>query len=144
MESYDYQKDYQDQMQRPPLKCTFTSNNWTFSIYTVHTQPDNVPGELSVMQTIIDSPNEDTIIIGDLNADGSYYDEGDIRHFTEWNWVVTNDIDTTVAESDNTYDRIIINQAAENNLISFGVMDDVERAQSDHYLIYGCFDNEME
>lgn len=29
-------------------------------------------------------------------------------HFTDWNWVITNDIDTTVAASDNTYNRIII------------------------------------
>jgi len=49
MDYYDYQEDFQDVMQRPPLKVTFTSNNWTFTIYTVHTQPDNVAGELSVM-----------------------------------------------------------------------------------------------
>ena len=138
---YDYQAEYQDEMQRPPLKATFTSNNWTFSIYTVHTQPDNVPGELSVMETIIGNVTDDTIIIGDLNADGSYYDEDNIVRFTDWNWVVTNDIDTTVATSDNTYDRIIINDATENNLISFGVMDDVKSGQSDHYLVYAEFSN---
>jgi deoxyribonuclease-1-like protein len=142
VESYDYQAEYQEEMQRPPLKATFNSNNWTFSIYTVHTQPDNVPGELSVMETILSSQRGDTIIIGDLNADGSYYDEDNIEHFTDWNWVVTNDVDTTVATSDNTYDRILINDATENNLISFGVMDEVHKDQSDHYLIYGYFNNE--
>jgi hypothetical protein len=142
--SYDYQTEYQDDMQRPPMKCTFTSNNWTFIMYTVHTQPDNVPGELSVMETIIGNETVDTIIIGDLNADGNYYDEENIEHFTDWNWVVTNDVDTTVATSDNTYDRIIINEETENNLISFGVMNDVNSKQSDHYLVYAYFNNEQE
>jgi deoxyribonuclease-1-like protein len=142
--SYDYQAEYQQEMQRPPLKCTFASNNWTFTIYTVHTQPDYVFGELSVIETIIGNPVGDTIIMGDLNADGSYYDEDNIKHFTDWNWVITNDVDTTVAASDNTYDRIIINDATMNNFLSFGVMDDVDNDKSDHYMIYGYFNNEKE
>ena len=125
------------------MKVTFTSKNWTFTIYTIHTQPDNVPGELSVLETIVGNPAGDTIILGDLNADGSYYDEDNIQHFTDWNWVITNDVDTTVAVSDNTYDRIIINDAALNNYQSFGVMDYVNGGQSDHYLVYGYFNNEQ-
>ena len=50
---YDYQVDYQQEMQRPPLKATFTSNNWTFTLYTIHTQPDNVSGELNILETIV-------------------------------------------------------------------------------------------
>jgi len=103
-----------------------------------------VPDELSVLETIIDNPDRDTIILGDLNADGSYYDEKNIQHFTGWNWVVTNDVDTTVAVSDNTYSRIIINDETVNNFISFGVMDEVNKGQSDHYLVYGYFYNEKE
>ena len=142
VDSYDYQVEYQESMQRPPLKATFISNNWTFTLYTVHTQPDNVPGELSIMEAIIGKPTGDTLILGDLNADGSSYDENNIQHFTDWNWVVTNDCDTTVAISNNTYDRIIINEQVENNFHSFGVMDDVRDDQSDHYLIYAYFSND--
>ena len=144
VDSYDYQSEYQEDMQRPLLKVTFTSNNWTFTLHTIHTQPDNIPGELSMMKTIVGNPTGDTIILGDLNADGSYYDEDNIQHFIDWNWVVTDNVDTTVAKSDNTYDRIIINEATENNFISFGVMDDVNKSKSDHYLIYGYFYNEKE
>lgn len=57
--------------------------------------------------------------------------------------MITNDIDTTVATSDNTYDRIIINEATENNLLSVGVMDDVTKSQSDHYLVYAVFNPEV-
>jgi hypothetical protein len=143
IDSYDYQAEYQEDMQRPPLKVTFISNNWAFTLYTIHTQPDNVSGELSVLETIIGNPTGDTIILGDLNADGSYYDEENIMHFMNWSWVITNDIDTTVATSDNTYDRIISNDATGNNFLSVGVMDDVTKSQSDHYLVYAVFNPEV-
>ncbi len=84
------------------------------------------------MEAISGNPTGDTIIIGDLNADGSYYNEENIMHFTDWNWVITNDIDTTVGASDNTYDRVIINEACENNYFSSDVMDEVNKEQSDH------------
>ena len=75
--------------------------------------------ELSHVETLVGRPLQDTIIIGDLNADGSYYDEDIILHFTTRDWIITNDIDTTVAASDNTYDRIIINDGATNNFFTF-------------------------
>lgn len=137
--SHDYQSEYQGAMQRPPLKATFRSNNWTFTLYTIHTDPDNVFLELFVLENIVGEPSGDTIILGDLNADGSYYDESDIKHFVNWSWVITNNIDTTVASSDNTYDRIIINNATRNNFIFCGTMNDVDKEQSDHYLVYGYF-----
>lgn len=142
MDSYDYQEDYQKQMQRPPLKATFSINNWSFTLYTIHTQPDNVEGELSILETIVRYQAEDTIILGDLNADGDYYNETLIQHFRSWYWVITNDMDTTVANTSNTYDRILLNHAANNNLLSVGIMKDVNSEQSDHYLIYGNFTTE--
>jgi len=140
---HDYQLEYQQDMQRPPLRITFTSNNWTFTIYTIHIQPDNVAGELSILETIVGEPSVDTIILGDFNADGDYYDEENIIHFTDWIWSISNDLDTTVAASDNTYDRIIFNDATENNYYSMGVMDDVTKDQSDHYLVYAIFNTEV-
>ena len=140
---HDYQLEYQQDMQRPPLKITFTSNNWTFTIYTIHIQPDNVAGELSILETIVGEPSVDTIILGDFNADGDYYDEENIIHFTDWIWSISNDLDTTVAASDNTYDRIIFNDATENNYYSMGVMGDVTKDQSDHYLVYAIFNTEV-
>jgi len=52
-------------------------------------------------------------------------------------------MDTTVAASDNTYDRVVINDDTENNFISAGVMDDVVSSQSDHYLVYGVFNPDV-
>ncbi|KAA0001097.1 MAG: hypothetical protein FE040_00970 [Thermoplasmata archaeon] len=100
-----------------------------------------MPNELTNLENLTGEPSADTLILGDLNADGSYYDENDREQFINWDWVITNDMDTTVASSDNTYDRIIINNAVENNLISVGIMKDVTKDESDHYLIYAVFDS---
>lgn len=143
LSTHDHTSQYQQVMQRPPIEVCFQINNWTFTLFTIHTQPDNVAGELSVLQKIVGETSMDTIIIGDLNADGSYYDEDDIEHFTNWSWVVTNNMDTTVATSDNTYDRIILNDDAINNFISVGIMDTVTFDISDHYLVYAIFDSSI-
>jgi hypothetical protein len=90
------------------------------------------------------NPLNDTIILGDLNADGSYYDENNITHFKSWSWIVENKVDTTVAKSNNTYDRIIINEATKNNFLEIGVIDDITIDQSDHYLVYAIFCNDKQ
>ena len=136
---YDWTPWLQNEFERPPLQATFSVQNWTFTIYTIHTKPSDVYNELTNLENLIGNPDSDTIIIGDLNADGSYYDEDNIQHFTDWHWVITNDVDTTVGKSDNTYDRIIINDYAYNNYLYAGVMDDVTKEQSDHYLVYAVF-----
>ncbi|HEC95113.1 MAG TPA: hypothetical protein ENI45_04010 [Thermoplasmatales archaeon] len=136
---HDWTTEKQEEFERPPLQATFRVNNWTFTLYTIHTKPSNVSVELSNLEELVGSPEQDTLILGDLNADGSYYDEDNIQHFTSWHWIITNDMDTTVAASDNTYDRIIINNATMNNYLSVGIMDDVTKDQSDHYLVYAIF-----
>ena len=140
---HDWTPEKQNKFERPPLEATFTVANWTFTIYTIHTKPDDVYNEFTNLENLIGEPEEDIIILGDLNADGSYYDEDNIAHFTDWNWIITNDVDTTVAISNNTYDRIIISDAAMNNYISKGVMNDVTKDESDHYLVYAVFDPSM-
>jgi hypothetical protein len=142
--SYDYTPEFQDEFERPPFRAMFMVSNWSFSLYTIHLDPDDVFNELTELESIVGTDPHDVIIIGDLNADGSYYDENDIHHFPTWKWAITNDMDTTVAASDYSYDGMIINAAAENNLLSVGIMDDVTSDQSDHYLIYGIFNTQIQ
>lgn len=141
LSTQDYTTTYQTQMNRPPYQITFTVNNWTCSLYTIHTDPDTVPEELSILENILRHETKDTILIGDLNADGSYYDENHISHFTDWHWIIPNNADTTVSASDNTYDRIIVNNNAFDNVIDYEIMDNVTKKQSDHYLIFGIFNS---
>ena len=138
----DFTDEYQAEINRPPLQATFKCNNLTFTIFTIHTDPDDVYNELSTFEEITSTSSIDSIIMGDLNADGTYYDESNKNHFLNWYWILPDYIDTTVASSDNTYDRIIINEKMKNNIISYGVMDNVTQSQSDHYMIYATINTE--
>jgi deoxyribonuclease-1-like protein len=135
----DYTNQYQPMFQRPPLKIRFRKEKWNFTLYTIHTSPDSVYQEMGYFESVVGSTDEDIVIIGDMNMDGSYYDETNITHFTSWTYGIPNQEDTTVAKSDNTYDRIIFNNYAKNNFENYGIMKDVNEEQSDHYLIYGIF-----
>ena len=135
----DWTKQEQNNFERPPLEATFRTDNWTFTVYVIHTKPSNVPQELTNLEQLVGTPNSDTIILGDMNADGEYYFNGVIHNFGGWHWLITSDIDTTVAASSNAYDRIIINNATENNYISVSIMNDVHNGQSDHYLVSAMF-----
>jgi len=135
----DWTEKEQNNFERPPLEATFKVKNWTFTLYTIHIKLDNAPEELINLENLIDTPTQNTIILGDLNADGDNYYNGVIHNFLGWHWLITSSMDTTVAKSSNAYDRIIINDATENNFISVGIMNDVFVSQSDHYLIYAMF-----
>ena len=94
--------DNNDVFEREPYIATFKIGNFDFTLAGIHTKPEDAYNEIGNLTTVISSiqtakPNEkDIIVMGDFNADGSYY-----------NWIITNNIDTTV-KTDNTYDRIII------------------------------------
>jgi endonuclease/exonuclease/phosphatase family metal-dependent hydrolase len=96
----------------------------------------------------------DVFVVGDFNADGQYYDESLLHTvFPEdaYRGIITNEYDTTVAASDNTYDRFIITgTAVEDFTGNFGVMRfdelyDFEQsgimpnAVSDHYPVWAEF-----
>ena len=46
--------------------------------------------------------------MGDLNADGSYFDEDSISDLDAYYWVIDDSQDTTTMSTDYTYDRIIL------------------------------------
>jgi len=121
---------------RVPYTFHFKAGNWSFYLTTIHTDPDNVKAEMSLLEQQIDSDeSSDHIIMGDLNADCSYY-KTPPTDFTSWTWVIPDKEDTTVKETNCAYDRIIINKQAGNNFLSYGIMRNVTASQSDHYLAY--------
>lgn len=64
------------------------------------------------------------IVMGDLNLDGSY-DDGMLGDFE----------DTTVAQSSNAYDRIIINDNLIDDVVDDGIDKSIVSGESDHYLV---------
>ena len=86
------------------------------------------------------------------NSDGSYFSEAETNGFrTEpYTWIIDDSLDTTVAASSNTYDRIVFDSqfTAEDFTgksgvfrfdSAFGLTPDKAKAVSDHYPVWAEF-----
>jgi endonuclease/exonuclease/phosphatase family metal-dependent hydrolase len=152
--------DPEDKFERRPLAVFFkTADKLDFIMINNHIRPSSAAAEIEALpeaaayyRSLWQEP--DLIVLGDLNADGLYYDETLLTEvFPEDSWkiIITNDLDTTVAPSDNTYDRIIISsQALEDYTGNHGVIrfdelynfDDfgiTPGELSDHYPVWAEF-----
>jgi deoxyribonuclease-1-like protein len=121
---------------RPPIKAIFEYNNITFTIYGIHTSSNDAKNEISSLEDLIINEGN-VVLLGDLNADCSYYKKG--NDFKDWQWTINED--TTVSSTDCTYDNIIVNKEFYNYFIQEGVYKtNITKEVSDHYLIYSIFD----
>jgi len=108
--------DTNDVFEREPYIASFKIGNFDFVLAGIHTKPEDAYNEIGNLTSVVSSiqtakPKEkDIIIMGDFNADGSYFNEDGTSNLfkaSEYNWIITNDIDTTV-KTDYTYDRIVV------------------------------------
>ncbi len=132
----DYNPDSLDRWERPPIETVFQINDKTFTIYNIHTKPDAVEEELMHLETII-KKDRDIIILGDLNADCSYYNNDKETEFDNLYWLIQDNADTTVSQTDCAYDRIILSNGFYQDKVDYGIdkkgiTDDI----SDHYLVW--------
>lgn len=149
--SYLY-PDHDDIFEREPHIAYFQSGTFDFLVINVHIKPDDAHREIAGLEDVIDyaqtrHAEQDIILVGDLNADGSYYDENtkNLGH----TWIIPDHYDTTVAQSSNTYDRIIITQSTQEDHIGIVGVHRFDRAYeltapqaldvSDHYPIWAQF-----
>jgi len=160
---YDDMADGVDDFEREPYIASFRSGNFDFTLAGIHTKPDDAESEISELAEVYDSilaknPGEkDVIIMGDFNADGSYFDEDGASPFmsSDYNWLISNDMDT-MTKTDWTYDRIVMTDATfsteyvadsakvfyfdeEYGIASRELVEDV----SDHYPVYAEFRIDM-
>jgi endonuclease/exonuclease/phosphatase family metal-dependent hydrolase len=152
--------DEKDIFERNPLAVYFkTSGSFDFILINNHIQPSAAEKEIRALPEVIDYYRKlwndpDVLSVGDFNADGIYFDESQLSGIfpeSEFKIIITNEFDTTVAESDNTYDRFIItNSALEDYAGNRGVLkfDDmydftkytiIPKQVSDHYPIWADF-----
>jgi endonuclease/exonuclease/phosphatase family metal-dependent hydrolase len=152
--------DPEDIFERNPLGAYFqTRGAFDFILINNHIQPSNAARELAALPELVRYYQElwgetDVALVGDLNADGSYYDENDLAAlFPEdaYHIIIANEYDTTLASGDNTYDRIIITASAlEDYAGACGVLRFDEtydfselsiqpRHVSDHYPVWAEF-----
>jgi endonuclease/exonuclease/phosphatase family metal-dependent hydrolase len=152
--------DLEDKFERNPYAVYFTTNGaFDFVLIDNHLKPGDAEAEITALPEVVTYyqsfwNESDVLIVGDFNADGYYYDESGLSEIfpeSEYTIIVSNEYDTTVAVSDNTYDRFIITATAiEDFTGNFGVLrfDEVydfdqysiaPRAVSDHYPIWAEF-----
>jgi endonuclease/exonuclease/phosphatase family metal-dependent hydrolase len=156
--------DTGDVFEREPFIAGFRSGGFDFTLVGIHTKPDDAYNEIGnltlVVQSILDGdPQEgDVIVLGDFNADGSYFDEGDTGNPLKdpaYFWVLANEVDT-MTKTDWTYDRMVMTNATHGweyvegsaSVLYFdeeyGIEDpELVWAISDHYPIYAEFRTDL-
>jgi len=145
-----------DPFHRQPYIASFRAlaGNFDATFITIHTDPDKATAEINGLGEVVEyaqstyTEERDFIVMGDLNADGAYFDEDSSSSMSgsEYYWVIDNSVDTTTKSTDYTYDRIIITDSAVSDLygdsgvfrydIEYGLNVDETVAVSDHYPIY--------
>lgn len=106
-----------DFFEREPYVAYFRTvqGDFDFVIADIHTKPADATREISYLpQVIADASRHfgepDVLVVGDYNADGSYFNESSYSSdfpAGKFIWLIKNSVDTTVAKSDNTYDRMV-------------------------------------
>ena len=142
----------QDQFERPPFTAGFKllETGFDFVLINVHIKPGDAEREIAALPPVFAASEEyfrdsDIICLGDFNADGDYFDEATLSLYfpqERYRIVIPDTADTTVAENDNTYDRIIItddlsgNYKGEYGIDLFTDAGVPDREISDHYPVW--------
>jgi endonuclease/exonuclease/phosphatase family metal-dependent hydrolase len=122
--------------ERNPVKITIRIQNYTALIYTLHAKPEGATEEIMALQSLVDEEKDagNIIILGDLNADCSYY-TSELR-FLDWSVIIPDNADTTVGNTICAYDRIIENADAHREFVDYGIDTRPIAKLSDHYLVW--------
>jgi endonuclease/exonuclease/phosphatase family metal-dependent hydrolase len=152
--------DPEDRFERNPLAVYVQSAGaFDFILINNHIKPSGAAEEIAALPEVIAYyrelwGEEDLLIVGDFNADGIYYDESRLEEVFppgEYHSLITNDMDTTLARGDYTYDRFIISASALEDfagmrgVIRYDEVYDFEaygispRQLSDHYPVWAGF-----
>ncbi len=144
--------DDRDLFTREPYIARFASEDDEFTIVGIHIAPREAKQEIPDLQVVTDSLQQESfgrkiLLLGDLNADCSYYNP----ESTPFSSIFKNSIswiedreDTTVSTTDCAYDRIISigdfgHQLSSPSVLNFeslfGISTSKAREISDHYPI---------
>lgn len=127
--------------------------NYDANLIVIHTDPDEATEEINGLDDVLSyvqsqNPDEgDFIIMGDLNADGSYFDEDGTSDLDAYDWIIDDSQDTTTKSTDYTYDRIILTDdsdlTGESGVfrydLAYGLDEELTTDVSDHYPVYAEF-----
>lgn len=131
----DFNPQYQADFQRPPIMVVFNLTRFDLNVYNIHTDPDKVASELKALESVVNSSGN-VMVLGDLNADCSYYSPSKSPEFDSWFWVIGDGEDTTVASTNCAYDRILLNDNVKSEYLGYGIDKNMTSDMSDHYLVW--------
>ncbi|XP_025027390.1 deoxyribonuclease-1-like 2 isoform X3 [Python bivittatus] len=121
MDKYQY-PDPDSTFSRPPFVVKFAASGSKESelvLVPLHTSPSQAVAEIDALYDvylkIIDKweTDQNIMFLGDFNADCNYVGKTDwnsirLRTSEVFNWLIPDDTDTTVGNSDCAYDRIVV------------------------------------
>ena len=157
-EPWVYPDDEKDYFERAPYIVSFAAVNGDFEavLALIHTKPDDATNEIGRLDDVLDyaqsvyTDKENFLVMGDFNADGSYFNESSASDLKsdDYVWLIGNDVVTTT-KTNNTYDRIVItdemnryfngNAGVYDIKTVFGLNQSQLTAVSDHYPVYAEF-----
>lgn len=148
--------DTGDVFEREPYFAQFIAGEFDFTLVGIHTKPDDAVHEIGNLTLVVDyllqNADNDVILMGDFNADGSYYDEDDMDEplrDSSYYWVIGNEVDT-MTKTDWTYDRIVMLDSTYSNEYTgssgvfdfqteYGLNQTFTEDVSDHFPVYAEF-----
>jgi deoxyribonuclease-1-like protein len=132
-----------------------------FVLITIHTDPNAAKKEIKALPKVVKDAKEhfpgekDFIILGDLNADCTYFEEDDMSsplRDPQYTWLIDNSVDTSLASESCTHNRIIVTTAmAKEDYASamgsgafrfdeaFGLSPNQAKRVSDRYPVFSTF-----
>jgi endonuclease/exonuclease/phosphatase family metal-dependent hydrolase len=149
--------DEDDIFEREPFVARFKSKNKNNSFFAlnIHIKPDDATNELKALSIIANQileKEKNIILMGDLNADCSYFNE-DLREKVfskEFNWIIPKQADTTIKNSFCTYDQILVSKELFKKQFGTGKVFYFDKTYnlnyttsikvSDHYPVWAEFD----
>jgi len=144
-----YNDSVNDSFQREPFLAHLSVKNTTldFVLGVIHTKPAAAEEEISALIDVFNWSTEyyedqDVMIVGDYNADCSYFDEEDIIDLEigsdEFLWAIPNEADTNLAGSNCTYDRMVLTGDLKSNFNGTWGVDNTFSSSSisDHWPVW--------
>jgi deoxyribonuclease-1-like protein len=158
-EGYLYNDEENDDFNREPFIARFKApiqGGFSFAIGSIHTTPDVAKTEIPALHKVfVDMKahysavkEDDFMIVGDYNADGSYYDEDKkseqkIGDEDLYKWVTPDDADTNFSvNTAQAYDRIVITKNTDEEYLDKQGVDTEavpNKKISDHFPIWAVF-----
>jgi deoxyribonuclease-1-like protein len=150
--------DEEDLFEREPFIAYFRSKQGDFDFYliNIHTKPSDAEKEIKNLDKVRNymlrkhPDDNDLIFLGDFNADGSYSKSKSKALGDKYFWAIPDWFDTTVAKSENAYDRIVFLKENKKNYAYVSGVDkfqkrwekiseDEMKEISDHYPVWAKF-----